>query len=98
MTLPDFINGTFESLGGFAIAFSVRNLYLSKVVRGVSWPHVAFFTAWGLWNLFYYPHLGQWFSFAGGFALVSINAVWLAQIAYYLRKEARARADQIQTA
>ena len=87
MTLADTINGAFEFGGAFAIWFSVRNLYRAKLVRGVSWPHVAFFSTWGYWNLAYYPSLDQWLSFAGGLALVTMNTIWLIQIAYYLVKE-----------
>jgi hypothetical protein len=84
---PDTVNGLFEFGGVFAIALSVHNLHSAKIVRGVSWPHVAFFTTWGFWNLFYYPSLEQWFSFSCGLALVAVNAIWLAQILYYSRKE-----------
>lgn len=87
MTLPDLINGLFESAGGLFILLSVLKLHRAKVVRGVSAIHVGFFSAWGYWNLFYYPHLDQWFSFAGGAALVAVNTFWLAQVWYYLRKE-----------
>lgn len=80
---PDLINGIFEWCGGLFIWLSVIKLRNEKVVRGVSWMHVAFFSGWGFWNLFYYPHLGQWLSFWGGCFLVGVNAVWLAQIAYY---------------
>lgn len=83
MTLPDLINGLFETAGGFFIALSVIKLYNDKVVRGVSWMHVSFFSAWGFWNLFFYPHLDQWFSFWGGFILVAVNMGWLGQIVYY---------------
>lgn len=84
---PDTINGLFETLGGFFIALSVVSLYRAKQVRGVSWVHTAFFSAWGYWNLFYYPSLGQWFSFFGGLLLVSVNTVWLGQIVYYSVRE-----------
>lgn len=49
-----------------------------KGVRGVDWRATAFFTAWGAWNLFYYPHLGQWLSFSGGLVIVAANAVWVS--------------------
>jgi hypothetical protein len=87
MTLPDIINGLFESAGGFFIALSVIKLYREKLVRGVSWVHAAFFSTWGYWNLFFYPNLGQWFSFFGGAFLVAMNTAWLFQMAYYLRAE-----------
>jgi ABC-type arginine/histidine transport system permease subunit len=84
---PDTINGTFETLGGFAILLSVIRLHQQKIVRGVSWPHTAFFTTWGLWNFWFYSGLSQWFSLCGGIFLSSVNAVWLCQILYYQRKE-----------
>jgi len=88
MNWPDIINGSFEALGGLFICASIRRLYLDKVVRGVSLLPVTFFTAWGFWNLIYYPHLEQWVSFAGGIGIVTANAIWLAQMVYYTRQSA----------
>ena len=89
MQLPDLINGTFELGGAFAVWLSIRRTHRDRVVRSVSWPTNAFFTSWGAWNLLYYPHLDQWASFAGAVALVASNAVWLAMLVYYTRREAR---------
>ena len=61
----------------------------AKLVRGVSWKHVALFSTWGFWNLYYYASLDQWFSWAGGVFLVATNSFWLCQIVYYLIKEKR---------
>lgn len=82
----DLINGCFEAGGAAFIAFSILKLYREKEVRGVSWVHVAFFSAWGFFNLIYYPSLGQWLSFAGGLAIVAANTFWLGQLLYYGRK------------
>lgn len=87
LSFPDLINGILEGVGGFFIALSVRKLHRAKVVSGVSAIHVAFFSAWGFWNLFYYPHLDQWVSFWGGVLLVAVNCVWLGQIFYYWQPE-----------
>ena len=84
LSTPDLINGTFESVGGLFIALSVRRLAKDKLVKGVSWVHAAFFSSWGYWNLYYYPHLEQWFSFYGGALLVAVNTIWLLQMWYYL--------------
>ena len=86
---PDIINACFELFGAPFALLSIIALYRKKVVRGVSWVHISFFALWGLWNLFYYPYLGQWYSFAGGVALTSINSVWLYQLIYYTWKEKR---------
>ena len=87
MSWPDLVNGMFEMTGGLLICLSIRRLHVDRVVRGVSaWP-VAFFAAWGLWNLFYYPILGQWFSLAGGVLITVANVAWIAQMLYHLSRE-----------
>lgn len=78
MNSPDVVNGAFEMLGAVAIWGNVRRILRDKMLKGVDWRVTLFFSAWGYWNLFYYPHLGQWFSFAGGLALVAGNTVWVA--------------------
>lgn len=85
MSAPDLINGGFELIAAFAQAVNVRQLLRDRQVRGVDWRVTAFFTSWGLWNLFYYPHLDQWLSFVGGLALVLVNAVWVAMALRYER-------------
>lgn len=85
MSIPDFINGAFETAGGFFILLSVIKLHREKMVRGVSWLHAGFFATWGYWNLFFYPHLDQWLSFWGGLFLVAVNTWWLGQLVYYGR-------------
>jgi hypothetical protein len=80
MNLPDLVNGLFEGLGAALILMNVRQLRRDRVVRGVHWAPTVFFAAWGLWNLFYYPHLSQWLSFAGGCGIVAANAWWLVLV------------------
>lgn len=75
--MNDFVNGLFELGGAYVLLLHVRRLHLDRCYRGVSpWPFV-FFTAWGWWNaLWYYPSLDQWWSFAGGVAVVAVNSVY----------------------
>lgn len=75
---PDQINGAFEFGGALVLMLNVRRVWRDRRVSGVSWAPTAFFTAWGLWNLFYYPHLGQSWSFVGGLFVVLSNTIWLA--------------------
>lgn len=77
MHWPDIINGSFELLGAILTWRNAVELYRVREIRGVYWPTSAFFSAWGLWNLAYYPLLGQWFSFVGGVLLVSGNLAWV---------------------
>ena len=85
---PDIINALFELLGGFVIILSIRQIVADKQVKGVSWPHVGFFSLWGLWNLYFYPWAGAWFSFAGGMVIVVTNTIWLMLLIKYSRSKA----------
>lgn len=86
MPSPDLINGLFEIWGGFFIGLSCRRLYKDKSVRGVSPWHAFYFTTWGFWNLYFYPHVGATWSFYGGVLVAIVNAVWLGMLVYYGRK------------
>jgi hypothetical protein len=84
--IPDLTNGLFEALGAVALWGNVRAIRESHTISGVDWRSTVFFTAWGIWNLYYYPHLDQWLSFAGGLAIVVVNATWLAHVWAYRSK------------
>lgn len=77
-SIADIINGCFEGFAGSFVCINCFRVYKDKKVRGASKIAVAFFTAWGFWNLYYYPSLEQWWSFVGGLGIVVANAVWLA--------------------
>ena len=81
--IADVINGAFELLGGLMILNHCRAVWRDKAVAGVSIVSTVFFAAWGLWNLYYYPSLDQWWSFAGGLAIVCANALWIALLLRY---------------
>lgn len=83
MTLPDLINGTFESLGSVAILLSCLRLLKDKQVKGVSLLTVSFFTGWGFWNLFYYPSLGQSVSGIAAGCVCAANLFWCGLILHY---------------
>lgn len=81
--IQDIINALFEVGGGIAVLDHCWRLYRDKEVRGVSMRACFFFTAWGVWNIFYYPHLGQLFSFAGGIFVTMANGIYVSMLAYY---------------
>jgi len=93
----DALNGSLELLGGLFIAFSIARILRDKEVRGISWIHVGFFTIWGLWNLFYYPHLGQTWSFIGGIGVFVANSIYLALLIYFSRNKKRVADLYIET-
>ena len=78
--MNDFINAGFESLAGIFVFLSAWRVYKDKQVRGVSLLMVIFMLSWGIWNLYYYPSLGQWLSFCAGAFLVLGNVCWLALV------------------
>jgi len=86
MNIPDLINGGFETFSGFFVLLHCRKVLKDKSVKGVSILATSFFTLWGLWNLYYYPHLNQWASFYGGFFIVSANLLWIWLMLYYRKK------------
>jgi hypothetical protein len=89
----DVINGSFELLGAFFTWKNALRLYRDKNLEGVYWPTIAFFTMWGMWNIYYYPNLGQWLSFIGGILLISGNLAWTIQAIYYVYKN-RKKTDE----
>jgi hypothetical protein len=85
MSWQDLANGLFELCGGFMNWLNVYQIYKDKAVKGVNIWATVLFTAWGFWNLYYYPSLGQWASFVGGLVIVGANAVWVCLAFKYRR-------------
>jgi len=87
MTWQDSVNGIYECIGGFFILLHCLRVWRDKKVRGVSIVAVSFFFTWGIWNLYYYPHLNQTISFLGGVHIVVWNLVYVISLLYFYRKE-----------
>jgi len=90
---PDLINGLFEAFAGLFVLNHCRVLLRDRAVAGVSIASVAFFTLWGVWNLWFYPNLGQLWSLVGGVFVVVANALYvglLIRFAAQKNKESRA--------
>lgn len=79
----DQINAAFEFFGGLFILNNCISLYRDKVVKGVTVTSTTFFCAWSVWNLVFYPALGQWYSFIGGLLIVVGNFSWVGMMIYY---------------
>ena len=78
MQLPDVINGGFEAFGAWAVWKNVARLRKDRDVKGIVWEYQVVFWIWGLWNIFYYPNLHQWFSTAAAIVLMLGNMTWVA--------------------
>ncbi len=79
----DVANAAFELFGAVLNWKNVAQIRRDRRVRGVDWRTWVFFTAWGWWNLYYYPSLGQWFSTAAGAVMVTANTVWISYAIKY---------------
>lgn len=77
---PDIVNGCFELVGAYFTWANFRAYHRVRKLQGVYWPTTGFFTAWGVWNLFYYPSIGQPLSFLGGCVLMLGNAAWIGLV------------------
>lgn len=81
---PDLINGGFELLSSAMMVPSIIRAWRARKITGVHWTMPVFFVLWGVWNIFYYPHLGQWFSLLGAIMLLITNSLWLMLVvAFY---------------
>lgn len=89
--LMDLVNGCFELGGALALCLSVRRLWQDREIKGVHWAPTLYFFLWGAWNCLYYPSLGQWWSFAGGVAILAANCAWLGSLVWLTRPSARRR-------
>lgn len=83
----DQINAAFELLGGAVLIVNIRTLLKHKQVRGFNPMLYAFFSLWGIWNLVYYPHLHQWFSFVACILLAGANVLYFGLSLYYTLQE-----------
>jgi len=66
---------------------NVKAIQEHKSVKGVKIAPTAFFAAWGIWNLYYWFHLGQWISWFSGMGILIINTWWVYLAIYYTYKD-----------
>jgi hypothetical protein len=79
----DIGNSAFITGGALVTTLNIWAIYRDKKVSGVSiWPAI-WFIAWGIWNLFYYHHLKQPYSWWVEVAIVLSNVIWLGLVGYY---------------
>lgn len=95
MNWPDIFNGCFELLGSFFAFLNVRAILRDRNIAGIDWRTTAFFALWGTYNLFYYPHLHQFFSVIGAAFIVVINGMWVVLVMKYKQEAEDERAKRL---
>lgn len=77
---PDMVNGLFEMAGAAFVCMHAHATWRARSSAGISLLACFLFAVWGAWNLFYYPWLGQFWSFAGGILVFIANIAWLTLV------------------
>lgn len=85
------LNGLFEFSSALLILTNVRQLIKDKRVAGINLWTTTLFDLWGVWNLYYYGHLNQFFSLPASAFLTAGNTWWTALAFYYTAQRRRFR-------
>jgi hypothetical protein len=85
--LPDIINASFELGGALTQTLNIKAILADRKVMGVSWLTTLFFSVWGIWNLYFYSDLQQWFSLGAGMALTVTNLLWVFLVFYFKKMD-----------
>jgi hypothetical protein len=85
--MNDNINAIFVAISGILILLSAVKVAKNKSAAGVSPLTVAFFVAFGVWNLWFYSSLNQVGSMAAQTVNCTANIAWLALILIYRRRD-----------
>ena len=91
--IADHANAFFEALGTFFIGRSVFKVIKDKMVRGIAWEQVAFWTIWGYWNIYYYWAVGSSWSWWAGCGVTVANTIYTSLLIYYTFNEKKQRAS-----
>lgn len=79
----DLINAFFEFSGFLLVLPSLLKAYNLKMIRGVHIATPLFFLCWGVFNLFFYTHLDQWYSTLAAGLMIIGNLIWTWMVWVY---------------
>ena len=82
----DLVNALFEIIGAGLTWANVYSVWKDKGYAGIYLPTVVLSLGGGVWSLFYYPSLNQWWSFAASIGLVIALLAWIVLMLWYGRK------------
>lgn len=94
--IPDMVNSALQ-VGGTAFTFvNVSKLYRTKCPKGVSFWAISFFVTWGIWQLYFYYGLGQWFSMGASFSMLIANGIYASLVLKYELMHRKERKEFLQ--
>jgi hypothetical protein len=73
----DSINGLFGVFASILSYQNVRQAILHNEIKGMHWHSTAFFTAWAIFQLYFYFDLKLYLSMVGSFCIILIDLYWL---------------------
>lgn len=88
---PDYTQAFWE-LG--SACFQLPNVFAirkSKSISGIHWYATAFFTAWGIYNLWFYTALNLPTAYWAGLAITAVNLLWLGHLCYYAWRRGKSK-------
>ena len=80
---PDLINALFNVGGVTAVWISILTVMHDKNVAGIHWAMFLYFISWSSWNLIFWSHLKQWYSFIAGVLMVVSEFTYMILLIYY---------------
>ena len=83
MSWQDSVNAGFELSCAILLWINVRTLYKDKQIKGIALSPNFLYLAAGVWDLYYYPFLGQWMSFVACLVYTAGFGLWLGMAVWY---------------
>lgn len=81
--MSDLVNAAFEWAMALCSLANSLGVLRARGYKGISPFVFGLAFLWGVWNLYYYPSLGQWSSFSAGLAVVASNLLLVALMVYF---------------
>jgi hypothetical protein len=85
--LLDFLNSWFEWIASGMVYLNVWTIFKAKKINGVSLFATWYFSALGLFNLFYYSQLHQYISFSAGILVAIGDLIYLYLFLKYCKNK-----------
>lgn len=86
MTL-DTTNCLFECIGTIFAWMNAWYLFKDREIKGMYWPSSFYVAGFGIWSLYYYHNLSQWYSLSIAVIHVLGTLTWLILALFFHNKK-----------